>query len=102
MIEWTAALIATDGRRRRKWRWGSPPACLRRFVSWRLLHWLDGRYDLCWAELVMWKMGYGGSWETVSMSCMSGHPDGWDYCNKWEPLGEVPAMLKGAGLEPLE
>lgn len=102
---WRKALSSVDGRARRVWRWGSPPRFLRVIAPWGLLYWLDSRYDLCWLSLAMWKMGYDWPWQRVSMRCLSGEPDGWDYCNKWQALGRPPGLTAGScqcllGLSP--
>lgn len=59
-----------------------PPLWLRHLVSWRLLEFIDRHLDTCWAELAMWKLGYGvRSWWPVPL-CHQGR-NGEDYCGKY-------------------
>jgi hypothetical protein len=69
-------------------RW-TPPRILRHLVSWEILGWINDHYDTCWANMVMWKMGYemGDNWWPSAL-CFKPY----DYCGKYDgkPLPFIP------------
>ena len=62
-------------------RWGQiePWSWLRHITPWPVLNFLFDRYHLCWAGMVMWKLGYDWAWD-VSPSCLHPH----DYCGFYD------------------
>lgn len=61
-----------------------PPPILRHITPWRLLHFIDRHFDVCWASLVAWKMlGSGWSWRPDYKICQGSKPP-FDYCGKFE------------------
>jgi len=70
------------------------PRFLRLLIPWKLLLWIDKRYDYCWCDLVAWKLGYTDKWGRANSKCFVRtnkiHPifDAFDvcYCCKY-PMG---------------
>ena len=56
-----------------------PPSWLRHITPWWLLDRIWRRYHICWAGIVMWKLGYEHSW-SLDRSCF--HP--YDYCGWYD------------------
>lgn len=65
----------------------TPYSITRFIVPWKLLRWIDENSDLCWAGIVMWKMGYGWKWKVVA-SCFNAidihEKEHRCYCMKYE------------------
>src|SRR5882762_275932 len=68
-------------------RW-TPPKWARYCVSWKVLNWISAHYDTCWANMVMWKLGYDYENWWPNPNCFK--PT--DYCGKFDgkPLPEMP------------
>ncbi len=62
---------------------GHPPLWLRHFMPWRLLKWIDDRFETCWAGMVMWKYGHPWSW-FPTCSCFEAKPNRYDWCGKYD------------------
>ena len=58
------------------------PRWLRRFVPWKFLYWIDSRTNICWANVVMWKMFGDDGDLRVSARCFGSTPP-YDYCGKF-------------------
>jgi len=56
-----------------RWSW------LRHITPWFVLEWIFRRYHLCWAGMVMWKLGYDWSW-SLNRGCF--YP--FDYCGWYD------------------
>lgn len=54
---------------------------LRYVVPWRLLLWIDSRYEVCWANVVSWKLGRETEEWNPTWICFDG---GRDYCGKFD------------------
>ena len=67
-------------------RW-TPPSRARFIVPWRLLEWINEHSDVCWAGMVMWKLGYDWSWWPTRTCFLDG-----DYCGKFDgkPIPDLP------------
>jgi len=60
------------------------PTWVRYFMPWRLLVWLDKRFDWCWANMVAWKVyGANDPWQ-VSNMCFDATSSPYDYCGKFQ------------------
>lgn len=59
------------------------PIWLRNFVPWKMLSWIDERTNICWSQVVIWKMlGTDGDLR-VSSLCFDSSPEKYDYCAKF-------------------
>ena len=72
-----------------------PPMWLRHIVPWRVLTKIDVWFNVCWAQVVMWKL-YGDTelW-SVTSTCFGSEPP-YDYCGKFEtePWCERRCLVK--------
>lgn len=64
----------------------------RRLVPWRVLMWMNDRFDVCWTTLASWKVGHTTTLEAIegirpNATCF-GAKGGWDYCGKYQDSGE--------------
>jgi hypothetical protein len=74
------------GKRRLMDRFKTPPDWLRYFVPWRVLGWINDHTEVCWANVVMWKLYGGHSW-WPTRACWE---NGYDYCGKFK--GALPRL----------
>jgi hypothetical protein len=66
----------------------SPARWMRHLLSWRILRWINDHTDVCWTNVVMWKLGYDRENWWPNRNCF--HP--YDYCGKFEgkPQPQIP------------
>ena len=77
-----------------EWKYGTPPSWLRHITPWWELNFIDNHFHVCWANLVMWKMGYPREnwlWDNFR-TCKAPDQPGPCYCGKYgAPTKETPA-----------
>jgi hypothetical protein len=68
-------------------RW-TPPRWARHVLSWKILGRINRHFDTCWANMVMWKLGYDQASWWPTPTCFKPY----DYCGKYDgkPLPYMP------------
>jgi len=66
-----------------KWPWGTPPLWARHITPWWELRWINRNYNLCWANMAMWKMGYDWEWKPGESCYKEALKVGHCWCWKW-------------------
>ncbi|KKN75622.1 hypothetical protein LCGC14_0378600 [marine sediment metagenome] len=74
------------------------PLWLRYLVPWKVLGWVDKHSNICWANVVMWKMFGDDGDLRVQPNCFGSEPP-YDYCGKfcveaWCAKGKLKRMEK--------